>query len=35
MLPGSVLKDATFDKIEVNKNSKGLLDADDLKEQWY
>ena len=32
MLPGSVLKMQHLTKIEVNKNSKGLLDADDLKD---
>ena len=32
MLPGSVLTMQHLTKIEVNKNSKGLLDADDLKD---
>ena len=32
MLPGSVLTMQHLTKIEVNKNSKGLLNADDLKD---
>ena len=33
MLPGSVLTMQHLTKIEVNTNSKGLLDADDLKDE--